>query len=103
MGQNNWGAVPLSDGLDTRPCKSLDPRPRLVVTTTLAFMTYADCSDVGEEVAGTSLEDDILKRKRVQIERNFGADLLVGRRDRRRLRLGNCSSCSLHAAARSLH
>jgi len=31
MGQNNWegGArppVPLSDGLDTRPCKILDPR-----------------------------------------------------------------------------
>jgi len=27
MGQNNWGgAVPLLDGLDTRPCKILDPR-----------------------------------------------------------------------------
>jgi len=28
MGQNNWGAgaVPLSDGLDTRPCKILDTR-----------------------------------------------------------------------------
>jgi len=26
MGQNNWGAVPFSDGLDTRPCKILDPR-----------------------------------------------------------------------------
>jgi len=26
MGQNNGGAVPLSDGLDTRPCKILDPR-----------------------------------------------------------------------------
>ena len=30
MGQNNWGGarppVPLSDGLDTRPCKILDPR-----------------------------------------------------------------------------
>jgi len=28
MGQNNWGRkeVPLSDGLDTRPCKILDPR-----------------------------------------------------------------------------
>ena len=27
MGQNNWGgAVPLSDGLDTRPCKILDLR-----------------------------------------------------------------------------
>ena len=27
MGQNNWGgAVPLSDGLDTRPCKILGPR-----------------------------------------------------------------------------
>jgi len=25
MGQNNW-AMPLSDGLDTRPCKILDPR-----------------------------------------------------------------------------
>jgi len=25
-GQNNWGAVPFSDGLDTRPCKILDPR-----------------------------------------------------------------------------
>ena len=25
MDQNNWG-VPLSDGLDTRPCKILDPR-----------------------------------------------------------------------------
>ena len=31
MGQNNWGGgarptMPLSDGLDTRPCKILDPR-----------------------------------------------------------------------------
>ena len=26
MGQNNWVVVPLSDGLDTRPCKILDPR-----------------------------------------------------------------------------
>jgi len=30
MGQNNWTGrrkeVPLSDGLDTRPCKILDPR-----------------------------------------------------------------------------
>jgi len=31
MGQNNWGGgarppVPLSDGLNTRPCKILDPR-----------------------------------------------------------------------------
>jgi len=26
MGQNNLGAVPLSNGLDTRPCKILDPR-----------------------------------------------------------------------------
>ena len=28
VGQNNGGraAVPLSDGLDTRPCKILDPR-----------------------------------------------------------------------------
>jgi len=29
MGQNNWGGgkeVPLSDALDTRPCKILDPR-----------------------------------------------------------------------------
>jgi len=25
-GKNNWGAVPLSSGLDTRPCKILDPR-----------------------------------------------------------------------------
>ena len=32
MGQNNWGggAVPFSDGLDTRPCKILDPRLILV-------------------------------------------------------------------------
>ena len=27
VGQNNWGgAVPLSDGLDTRRCKIIDPR-----------------------------------------------------------------------------
>ena len=26
MGQNNWGAVPLWDGMDTRPCKILDTR-----------------------------------------------------------------------------
>jgi len=32
MGQNNWGRrkeVPLSDGLDTRPGKILDPRLQL--------------------------------------------------------------------------
>ena len=34
MGQNNWGAVPLSDGLDTRPCKILDPRLINVFTST---------------------------------------------------------------------
>ena len=34
MGQKNlWGVVPLSDGLDTRPCKILDPR--------LLFVTLA--------------------------------------------------------------
>ena len=41
MGQNNWGAgVPLSDGLDTRPCKILHPR--------LAFVCacYSSGSDV---------------------------------------------------------
>ena len=28
VGRNNWGgAVPVSDGYDTRPCKILDPRP----------------------------------------------------------------------------
>jgi len=31
MGQNNWGgAVPLSDGLNTRPCKILDLRTVIV-------------------------------------------------------------------------
>jgi len=42
MGQNNWGGgSPFSDGLDTRPCKILDPRlgraesrgPRLPVSS----------------------------------------------------------------------
>jgi len=38
MGQNNWGAVPLSDGLDTRPCKILDPS----LVTAPALTEYAD-------------------------------------------------------------
>ena len=34
MGQNNWVVVPLSDGLDTRPCKILDPRLNKLVPKT---------------------------------------------------------------------
>jgi len=44
MGQNNWGAgarppVPLSDGLDTRPCKILDPPLCNLKTKVLAGIT----------------------------------------------------------------
>ena len=44
MGRNNWGgAVPLSDGLDTRSCKILDPRlkePALCQLYRRTFVAY---------------------------------------------------------------
>ena len=45
MGQNNWGGVPLSDGLDTRPCKILDRRLRAAWTGWLRACVRA-CQDV---------------------------------------------------------
>ena len=65
MGQNNRGVVPLSGGLDTRPCKILDPRlwMRCVLTVILAGLLVQTTS-IGIQYATAFTLDFYQPRKR---------------------------------------
>jgi len=64
---------------------------------------YPDSSDECKQVARSSLEDDVLERESVQVERNLRSNFLVGTSRQRRRLLSDCSPCFLHLLADTLY